>query len=417
MATAKAFKIAVPDDQLAWINDRVRTARLPPGKDLPEEEIWKSWGLPPNHARGLHEYWTTKYDWRRVEAQLNAELSQFTIPITHNDEELSIHFVHHRSERQDAIPLLFLHGWPGSFLEVRPIIKLLTNPPFASDPAYHVVAPSLPGFGFSSYPSKPCSPMDIAEIAHKLMGVLGYGKFMLQGGDWGSIISRILAASHPESVKAMHLNGVVSGPPSPLKHPLAIARLLLAYVTGGWGLNEYQAKGLQRTQWFMTHEAGYQAIQGTKPQTLAYGLTDSPFGMACWLHEKVHYLVDDDFTWEHEEIITLAMPYIINGTPGHAEVYKWIPKNGENSLMEALRTIPASVTCGASLFPKDVLYVPEWWARCNVAENLTFWREHRIGGHFPSLERPATLVADVREFTKTVNAGDLEVLRKSGNRT
>lgn len=320
MATPKPFQIAVPEDQLAWINDRVRTARLPPGKDLPQEEIWKSWGLPQDHARGIHEYWTTKYDWRHVEGQLNAELSQFTIPIRHNDEELSIHFVHHRSERQDAIPLLFLHGWPGSFLEVRPIIKLLTNPPSASDPAYHVVAPSLPGFGFSSYPSKPCSPMDIAEINHKLMLALGYDKFMLQGGDWGSMIGRILAASHPESCKALHLNCVISGPPSALRHPLAIARLLLAYVTGGWGLTDYQSKSLARTQWFMNYEAGYQAIQGTKPQTLSYGLTDSPFGMACWLHEKVHYLVDDDFTWEHEEIITLAMVRHGTGRAGEREL-------------------------------------------------------------------------------------------------
>lgn len=260
MPTPKPFRIAVPDDQLAWINERVRSARIPPGKDLPRDEIWKSWGLPPDNAHEIHEYWTTKYDWRTVEARLNSELSQFTLPIRHNDEDLSIHFVHHRSERQDAIPLLFLHGWPGSFLEVRPIIQLLTNPPSTSDPAYHVVAPSLPGFGFSSYPSKPCSPMDVAEINHKLMLAIGYGKFMLQGGDWGSIIGRMLAARHPESCKALHLNCVVSGLPSVLRSPLAIGRLLLAYLTGGWGLTEFESKGLARTKWFSDFENGYQVI-------------------------------------------------------------------------------------------------------------------------------------------------------------
>lgn len=307
MSSPKPFKIEVPEEKLQWITDRVRSASLPPSKDLPDEELWKSWGLPPTCAEKLHKHWTTKYDWRRVEAQINSELTQYTIPIHHNDEDINIHFVHNRSDRDDAIPLLFVHGWPGSFLEVRRIIRLLTHPESPADQAYHVVAPSLPGFAFSSYPKNPCSPMDMADISLKLMQALGYDRFMAQGGDWGSIISRLLAARHPESCRALHLNAVVSGPPSPLRHPLAIGRLLLAYLSGGRNLTAFEKKGLERMKWWMDDESAYQHIHGTKPLTLGYALGDSPFGLACWVREKVHYLVDDDFEWDEELAITSAM--------------------------------------------------------------------------------------------------------------
>lgn len=306
MAQAKPYTIAVPDDHLKWIRERITTTRIPPGKSLPTEEIWKSWGLPADYARELQKYWANEYDWRRIEKEINDDLTQFAIPINHNGEELSIHFVHNRSYRKDALPLLFLHGWPGSFLEVRPLVKHLTNPPSIDDPAFHVIAPSLPGYGLSSYPSKPCSPMDIAEIVHKLMMALDYTKYIVQGGDWGSMIGRIIPINHPENCRAIHLNMVVAAPPSPLRHPLAFARLILAYTTG-YGINEYGQKMLKRMKWWMDNESGYNAIQGTKPQTLSYGLTDSPFGMMCWLREKIQFLVDDDFEWENEEVITWAM--------------------------------------------------------------------------------------------------------------
>jgi pimeloyl-ACP methyl ester carboxylesterase len=325
MAQPTPFTIALPEEQLKWINDRVATARIPPGKKLPDDEVWKSWGLPPDYAHKLKEYWTSKYDWRQVEKQLNDELTQFTIPINHGGEDVTIHFVHHRSERKDAIPFLFVHGWPGSFLEVRPLINLLTSPASSEDPAYHVVAPSLPGFGFSSYPSAPCSPMDMAEINHKLMKALGYSQYMVQGGDWGSMVNRIIAINHPESCRIIHLNMVVASPP--IWYPLAIGRLILAYLTG-LGLSNYEKKLLERMKWWMDRESGYQKIQGTKPQTLSYALTDSPLGMACWLREKVNYLVDDDFQWKDEDVITWAMvsraKYIFSSVPSYLHSYSLI---------------------------------------------------------------------------------------------
>ncbi len=157
----------------------------------------------------------TSYDWRRVEKQINEDLTQFTIPIDHNDEELTIHFVHHRSSRKDAVPLLFLHGWPGSFLEVRPLIEHLTSPAFNGRPGVSRSRAIPPGYGFSSYPSKACSPIDMAEINHKLMIALGYPQYMVQGGDWGSMIGRVIAINHPSSCRAIHLNMVVAAAPEP----------------------------------------------------------------------------------------------------------------------------------------------------------------------------------------------------------
>lgn len=408
MAEPTPFKIAVSDDELEWISQRVKTARIPPGKDASEEDVWKTQGLPASYARRIQNYWANSYDWRRIEAQLNDELQQFTVPISHADEQHTIHFVHHRSKSPSAIPLLFIHGWPGSFLEVRKIIGLLTHPEEEGKQAYHVVAPSLPGFGFSSYPRKKvCPPWEISGVLAKLMHALDYDKFMIQGGDWGSMIGRLIATESPASVLGLHLNFVIGTPPSPVWNPLAVAKLARAYMFKGAGLTEFERAMFERMQWWNEAEAGYQKIQGTKPQTLNYGLVDSPLGMLCWLREKVHFIVDRDagFEWQDEEVITWAMPYILNGTAGHSEIYTVIPKanggSGDGAFVEKLfdSIIPRSVPVGASIFPKDVAFVPKWWAECKVAQNITFWKEREQGGHFPSVERPEDLVEDIRAFT------------------
>ena len=307
MAQPTPYQIALPEDQLSWIDDRIRTARLPASRDLPTDETWKSWGLPVDYAQRLKDCWTGSYDWRRVEKQLNEELNQFTVPIQHRGDDISLHFLHHRSEREDAIPLLIVHGWPGSVLEIRPVIRHLTNPSSPEEQAYHVIVPSLPGFGFSSYPSKPCSPMDMADIILQLMTVLGYQRFMAQGGDWGAQIVRIIATRYPDQCRAVHMNMVITGPPSPLRNPLAFSKLILAWLTSGWNLAPFEKRMLDRMQWWMRWEYGYNEIQGTKPLTLSYGLTDSPLGMICWLREKIHTLFDDDFVWTDEDALTWAM--------------------------------------------------------------------------------------------------------------
>jgi pimeloyl-ACP methyl ester carboxylesterase len=307
MATPTPFKIAVPDAELSWITERVKTARLVPPKELPEGKEW-SYGPPASVAARLKEYWSTSYDWRKVEAKLNAELKQFTLPISVDDEDLTIHFVHHRSNAPDAIPLILPHGWPGNFLEVRHIIGELTDPKEEGQQAYHVVAPSLPGFGFSSYPKKPFNLGQIGTTFHKLMLALGYTKYIAQGGDWGSMIVQYMGKEFgPEHCVGVHVNFIIGGPPSLLRTPVTMARLVFAFTTGwGWG-GEYANAMIKRQAWWRKEEAGYQQISSTKPLTVGASLNDSPMGMMLWIYDKMRLLVDDDFDWDDETIITWAM--------------------------------------------------------------------------------------------------------------
>lgn len=298
------FRINVSDDELSWITDRVKTTRLPPGKKLPADQAW-SYGLPIDVAARIQKYWADEYDWRRVEATINAQLKMYTLPIAQDEEELTIHFVHHPSSSKSAIPLLFLHGWPGSFLEVQPIIDELVSPASSSAQAYHVVAPSLPGFGFSSYPAAPFNLGQMAATMNKLMVALGYEKYICQAGDWGSILSRIIGQDHTQNCVGLHINFIVSPPPSAWKAPRALGRLVYSYVTGSWG--EYEGAMLKRMKWWLDDEQGYLNIQGTKPQTISYLLTDSPFGMMAWIRDKLHHLAEEDYIWEDELVVTWAM--------------------------------------------------------------------------------------------------------------
>lgn len=396
-ATPTPFTINVPDAELQWITDRVKTARLPPPKKLPPGQEW-SWGLPHDVAARLQKYWSTEFDWRKVEASINKRLKMFTLPISEGDENLSVHFVHHRSEDPNAIPFLFLHGWPGSFLEVEHIINELVSPSSPSAQAYHVVAPSLPGFGFSSYPEGPFHYAQIASAMNKLMLALGYDKYICQAGDLGSIITRVIARMHSDHCIGAHINFISASPPSAWEAPGARAKLALKDATDSW--TDYEEAMLKRMKWWVEEESGYRAIQGSKPLTIAYPLTDSPFGMLCWIREKIEPLAEEEFVWEDEVVVTWGMIYVLNGTAGPGESYKWStePQLSEMSkYFDAL--IGEEVALGVSVFPKDANYCPKWWAEGAVAKNITFWREHVKGGHFPAVEKPKELIEDIREFT------------------
>jgi pimeloyl-ACP methyl ester carboxylesterase len=301
MPEPKPFKIAVSDDLLSFIKQRVDTARLPPGLDLPKGEEW-SFGIPPSTISHLQEYWKTKYDWRAVEARINGHLKMFTLPISEGGENLTMHFVHHQSTHSNAIPLLFQHGWPGSFLEVDKIIDLLTEPSEPGQQAYHVVAPSLPGFAFSDGPKGgEFNIQNMAAVDHKLMLALGYDKYIVQGGDWGSMIARIMAMDFPESCLGIHVNMLGTGPPTWWRYPFHMAYLVV------WAMLQGKDSAFQRMLWWHREESGYLEIQGTKPLTLAYGLVDSPIGTLAWLRDKMEPLIGSDFTWGEEEAITWAM--------------------------------------------------------------------------------------------------------------
>ncbi|KAH8592777.1 Alpha/Beta hydrolase protein [Bisporella sp. PMI_857] len=243
------------------------------------------------------------------------------------------------------------------------------------------------------------------------MAALGYEKYVAQGGDWGSIIVRIIALDYPERCVAAHVNMLVAMPPSFLRTPLTAAYF--------WGWAPFQGAGtkLGRMLWWNTEENGYFEIQGSKPMTLSYGLVDSPVGMMAWIRDKLQPLIDErDFSWSEEEVITWAMLYIIPGTSGHANIYKnckgkRLPLFKEYFLN---RVITDQVDFGVSVFPYDCYNIPKWWADASVASNIVFWKEHERGGHFAAMEKPAELVADIREFTSLFKAGKLAELRESG---
>ncbi|RDL37588.1 uncharacterized protein BP5553_05021 [Venustampulla echinocandica] len=367
--TPTPFKISISDTLLSFINDRVRTARIPGGVDLPPGKEWAR-GVPPSVMHHLQEYWTTKYDWRAVEARINSRLKMFTLPIEEEGEEFMMHFVDK-------------------------IIDSLVCPSDPNQQAYHVVAPSLPGFAFSSASSSPeFSVVNMASINNKLMHALGYSKYIAQGGDWGSMTSRAMGIAYPESCVAVHVNMLGTNPPSWWASPVAFVRFML---WAAWTSNQEGGK-LNRMMWWGREE-----------------LVDSPLGMLAWLRDKMEPIVDDDFTWQDEDVITWAMMYIIPGSSGQADIYT--NTKGEKSktaLPAASAKLSSDVDFGASLFPKDTFNIPYFWASSEVAKNIVFWREHSRGGHFAAVEKPVELVNDIREFTGLIKKDRVLGLRAAG---
>lgn len=235
------------------------------------------------------------------------------------------------------------------------------------------------------------------------MLTLGYPKYIGQGGDWGSLIIRSMAQEYPGSCLGILLNFIVSLPPSPLKNPLTLLWLVTRWFTPD------QKKRLSRMQWWMKEESGYSRIQGTKPQTLSYGLTDSPIGMLAWIREKLDSLVEPGYQWDKETIITWTMFYLLSKSSWHARIYKEAIPALRHQVLE--KRVPAKVAFGASCFPYDVGYVPIWWAKATLAENIVLWKEHDKGGHFPSVECGDVLKEDILEFVGSLSQGTREMLR------
>ncbi|PPQ78355.1 hypothetical protein CVT25_011638 [Psilocybe cyanescens] len=388
------FRINVDAETHDWITQRLQSARIVPDAKQPDGKEWAD-GVPGAVIHDLVAYWKHKYNWRNVEERLNSTYKMFTLDIPEGDELIKLHFVHHRSERADAIPLLFLHGWPGNFTEVEHLLGL-TNPEDPKQQAFHIIAPSLPGFVFSSSPkASEFSVPRIGSVCNQLMLKLGYTKYIGQGGDWGSFVLRAMALSFPETCIGIHLNMLTAPSPSPLTHPFAYLRLLFGDFTAD------QKKRIQRSHWWLTDEWGYSEIQGTKPQTMAYGLTDSPVGMLSWLLDKMKPLVDPSYVWDPEIVITWTMLYLLSGSSWHARIYKYgatmLPAHLDN------KVISDKVAFGASCFPYDVGYVPIWWAKATLAKNVVFWKEHSKGGHFAATESPEALQEDIREFVANLS--------------
>jgi epoxide hydrolase len=373
------FAIHLDDAVLEDLADRLSRTRYP---DQLEGTEW-DYGLPTDYLRELVDYWRQTYDWRAQEARLN-ELDHFRTTV----DGQSIHFVHSRSPDTDAFPLLLIHGWPGSIVEFQHVIPLLAHPEAnggQSVDSFHVIAPSLPGYGFSEPPRTP--GWDIRRIARAfsaLMNRLGYSRYGAQGGDWGAQISTRMAAYDPEHCVALHLNMPIGTPP-PDPGPLS----------------DEEQTDLADMEQFQRRESGYANEQGTKPQTLGAGLNDSPAGLLAWIVEKFRGWSDcggdPETIFTRDQLITNVMLYWATETiTSSARLYRETMQGG--ALLETVPFIDAPT--GVARFPKEVLRWPRSWVEHQY--NLTRWTPMPRGGHFAAMEQPELFVDDVRRFFRTV---------------
>jgi pimeloyl-ACP methyl ester carboxylesterase len=372
------FRVHVGEDTLADLRDRLARTRWP---DQLDGASW-DYGTELGYLRALCAYWQSGFDWHKQEALLN-QIPQFTADIS----GMRVHFLHARSPHARALPLIITHGWPGSIFEFYKIIGPLTEPEkfggHAED-AFHVVAPSMPGYGFSTAPRAPgFNIRRVAETHVRLMEVLDYAHYGVQGGDWGSVASAWAAHLAPERVCGAHMNMTLG------RKPEDTAKATV--------LTPEELKRLDDARKFRTVETGYQAIQGTKPQTLGYGLTDSPAGLAAWIVEKFRTWsdcggnVESRFT--KDELLTNIMIYWINGNiASSTRLYYETLTAGMFGAPPGRTEVPS----GFALFPGELVRLPRSW--CEETFNVVHWTEMPRGGHFAALEEPGLLVDDIRAF-------------------
>lgn len=376
----KPFKIDVPQPVLDDLHHRLANTRWP---DEIEDAGW-GYGANREYLRQLAAYWQQGYDWRAQEARLN-EFAQFTAEV----DELNIHFLHIEGKGPNPVPLLLTHGWPDSFFRMVKLIPLLIDPAShggRAEDAFTVVVPSLPGYGFSDRPTRPgYDAKRMAAVLDKLMTkTLGYDKYLAHGGDWGSIITEQLALHHADSLLAIHLTDV------PSSHAKAADELT--------NLSTAEQEFLAEANVWLEKEAGYQKIQSTKPQTLAYGLNDSPVGLLAWIIEKFHTWSDNDGNVEHtftkDELLTNVMIYWVTQTIGSSVRLYYETQRNPALAKPSYAKVPA----GFAIFPKDILPAPREFAERFF--NVRHWQEMPRGGHFAALEQTGLLAADLREFAR-----------------
>jgi pimeloyl-ACP methyl ester carboxylesterase len=371
------FSILIKQEVLDDLTSRLDHFRWP---DHINHAGWER-GTNTEYLQTLVSYWRNQYDWRKEESGLN-RLSQFQCEV----EGIDIHFVHEHGKGPDPMPIILTHGWPDSFIRYQKIIPLLTDPAhYGGDPndSFDVIVPSVPGFGFSGHPDQ-CGMNNcrIADLWAKLMTEkLGYSIFAAGGGDVGSGVTRYLAFNHPELLTGIHLTDI------------GIIRDLLTAQNSS-GLSEEELLYKKNAQEWLAQEGGYITIQSTKPQTLAYSLSDSPVGLAAWILEKFHAWSDcngdlrEIFT--EDELLTNIMIYWVTNTAG----------SSTSLYYENTHSLPPighiDVPTGIAIFPADVLIPPKEWAERNL--NITRWTKMPRGGHFTAMEEPELLADDIRSF-------------------
>ena len=367
MDQIRPFILAIPESQLDDLNSRIDLTRWP------EKEAVDDWsqGTPLAALQDLLAYWRSGYDWRRCEARLNG-LGQFKTEI----DELEVHFLHIRSPHAGAMPLIMTHGWPGSVIEFMGVIEGLTNP---ADPAqaFDLVLPSLPGFGFSGKPAATGWGVErIGRAWGTLMTRLGYTRWVAQGGDWGSAVTTAIGVQRLDGCAGIHLNMPIGRPtPEDLANPDAA-----------------DLKALGALKYYQDWDSGYSTQQRTRPQTVGYGLVDSPAGLAGWIFEKMWAWTDNSGSpfdaLSRDQILDNIMLYWLPATGASSARLYW---ESFGSFVPQEIQLPVAV----SAFPKEILPTPRKWAERSY-KNLIHWGEMERGGHFAAWEQPEAFVGELR---------------------
>lgn len=376
MSEITPFTINTPEEQLTDLRNRINNTRWA------EEECVDDWsqGIPLTYVREIADYWANQYDWRKSEQYLNT-FDHFQT----NINDLDIHFIHQKSPHPDAYPLIITHGWPGSIVEFHKVIQPLVDPTKhggKAEDAFHVVCPSLPGYGFSGKPSQSGWGVEkIAETWDQLMVRLGYENYGAQGGDWGAAVTTQIGRNIGHC-DAIHINMPIGRPtPESLQDPTDEEKSALE------GLTYYQ-------EW----DSGYSKQQSTRPQTLGYGLVDSPVGQMAWIIEKFWSWMDCDGhpenTLTRDELLDNVMLYWLTASGASSARLYWesFGSFGGGDKVE--------LPTGVASFPKEIIRSPRRW--CEESYNITHWTTMPKGGHFGAFEQPELFINDLRIFFKTI---------------
>jgi pimeloyl-ACP methyl ester carboxylesterase len=377
----RPFQVHVPEAELIDLRLRIAATRWPDKETVNDH----SQGVPLERIQELVQYWGDHYDWRAAESKLNA-LPQYLT----NIDGLDIHFIHARSPHEDAVPLVITHGWPGSIFELLKVVGPLTNPTaHGGDPedAFHLVLPSLPGYGFSGKPHHTgWGPEHIARAWDKLMRQLGYDHYVAQGGDWGSVVSDKMAAQELPGLLAIHVNMPATVPPD-------VAKALASGDPAPPGLTPEEQAAFDKLATFYAKNTGYSAMMLTRPQTLGYALSDSPAGLAAWFYDKFASWTDSGGEPERaltrdEMLDDVSLYWFTNTATSAAQLY-W--ENNANNFNMVDVSVPTAIT----VFPGEIYQAPRTWAERSY-HDLIYWNEVDMGGHFAAWEQPELFAGEIR---------------------
>ncbi|GIH14454.1 epoxide hydrolase family protein [Rugosimonospora africana] len=405
-ATAvRPFRVEIPEADLADLRQRVAATRWPDAETVPDQ----SQGVQLSRIQDLARYWGTDYDWRKAEAKLNA-LPQFVTTI----DGLDIHFIHVRSPHPNAMPMIITHGWPGSILEMLKVIGPLTDPPAhggRAEDAFDLVIPSLPGYGFSGKPtSTGWNPDRIASAWAELMGRLGYERYVAQGGDWGALVTDAFGRQAPSGLLGIHVN-------MPATVPGDIMKAILAGDPAPAELSDDEKAAYDTLTVFFAKQAGYGIIMQTRPQTVGYGLTDSPVGLAAFLldhgdgdgqpaetFERVIETGQSGDLTRDDLLDDITLYWVTNSAVSSAQLYwenvNWQPNNYFfNATAQKTADIPVPV--GVTVFPSELYRAPRSWTE-QAYRQLIYFNQVDKGGHFAAWEQPGLFSNELREAFRSL---------------